>query len=154
MSTFTAPLTSDTVRQLLHAFWQESLEIVQTRQGISLAMPQIYQDGWQIVVDLDDHLPAGLKATDQGRTLGWLVAHGQNIETEAVESQLDGRTREKVKLDYFIPEESPIAFQIIRRHGRIFGTMEQWGFRWNDLPAAHPKLRPAMIYDPPHHAYR
>lgn len=227
MSTFAAPLTSETVRRLLHAFWQESLEIAQTRQGLSLALPQTYPDGWQIVVDLEDHLPAGLKATDQGRTLGWLVAHGQNIETEAVErhldeicaecgmerdglelfvwfskgfagvdlhifaealvaiahlhylsdlkprtldipdemlqrvfkdhgvialpgTTLDGRTRKKVKLDYFIADESPIAFQIIRRHGRILGTMEQWGFRWNDLRAAHPKLRPAMIYDPQH----
>ncbi len=227
MSTFAAPLTPETVRQLLHAFWQESLEIAKTRHGLSLALPQTYPDGWQIVVDLEDHLPASLKVTDQGRTLGWLVAHGQNIETDAVQryldeicvecgierdglelfhwfpkalegvdlhvfaealvaiahlhylsdlkprtldipdetlqrvfkdhgvvalagTTLDGRMRKKVRLDYFIPEESPIAFQIIRRHGRILGTMEQWGFRWNDLRAAHPKLRPAMIYDPHH----
>lgn len=227
MSTFAAPLTPETVRQLLHAFWQESLEIAKTRQGLSLALPQTYPDGWQIVVDLEDHLPAGLKVTDRGRTLGWLVGQGQNIETDAVQrhldeicaecgierdglelfhwfpkgmegvdlhvfaealvaiahlhylsdlkprtldipdetlqrvfkdhgvialpgTTLDGRTRKKVRLDYYIAEESPIAFQIIRRHGRILGTMEQWGWRWNDLRAAHPKLRPAMIYDPHH----
>lgn len=227
MSTFGAPLTPDTVRQLLHAFWRESLEIGKTRQGFSLALPQTYPDGWQIVVELEDHLPAAVKVTDQGRTLSWLVAQGQNIETDAVQrhlneicadcgmerdglelfhwfpkalegvdlhvfaealvaiahlhylsdlkprtldildetlqrvfkdrgvialpgTTLDGRTRKKVKLDYFIADESPIAFQIIRRQGRILGTMEQWGWRWNDLRAAHPKLRPAMIYDPQH----
>ncbi len=78
MSTFAAPLTPETVRQLLHAFWQESLEIAKTRQGLSLALPHTYPDGWQIVVDLEDHLPAGLKVTDRGRTLGWLVGHSSD----------------------------------------------------------------------------
>ena len=198
-----------------------------TRHGLSLALPQTYPDGWQIVVDLEGHLPAAVKVTDQGRTLGWLVAHGQNIETDAVSrhldeifaecgierdglelfhwfpkgmegvdlhvfaeglvaithlhylsdlkprtldipdetlqrvfkdhgvialpgTTLDGRTRKKVKLDYYIADEAPIAFQIIRRQDRILGTMEQWGWRWNDLRAAHSMLRAAMIYNPQH----
>ena len=33
MSTFAAPLTPETVRQLLQSFWQESLEIAKTRKG-------------------------------------------------------------------------------------------------------------------------
>ena len=40
VSTFAAPLTPYTVRQLLHAFWQESLEIARTRHGLSLTLPQ------------------------------------------------------------------------------------------------------------------
>jgi hypothetical protein len=111
MTTFAAPLTPETVRQLLHAFWQESLEIAKTRQGLSLSLPQTYPDGWQIVVDLEDHLPEGLKATDQGRTLGWLVAHGQNIETDAVQRYLDeicvecGIERDGLELFHWLPKD-------------------------------------------------
>ena len=61
---------------------------------------------------------------------------------------LDGLTRRKIRLDYYIPSQTPAAFHIIRRHGRIIDSMEQWGFRWHDLRAKHPSLRPAMIYNP------
>jgi len=63
---------------------------------------------------------------------------------------LDGQTRKKIRLDYFLPEQRSAAFHIIRRHGRIIDNMEQWGFRWHDLRSKHPALRPAMIFDPYH----
>lgn len=71
------------------------------------------------------------------------------VEAEANRS-LDGQSRKRIRLDYYIPSQAPAAFHIIRRHGRIIDSMEQWGFRWHDLRAKHPSLRPAMIYDPHH----
>lgn len=56
---------------------------------------------------------------------------------------LQEKVRKDVKVDYLI-EQKQMAFQIIRRHGRILSTMEQWGWRWHDLP----KLQPVMLYDP------
>ena len=217
----------DTVRQMLQGFWQSALEIGETRQGLSLALPQTFPDGWQMVLDVEPHLPAGIKLSDKGRTLGWLNALGQNIETDAVsrhvreiceecqlerdglelfhwfpkgiegsdihvfsealvnishlhylsdlkpktldlpdqtlrtvfadlhikpqaDAMLHGKVRKDVKVDYFIATGQPTAFQLIRRQGRILSTMEQWGFRWNDLRSIHSALRPAMIYDPYH----
>ena len=40
------------------AFLRESLEIARSCQGLSLALSHTYSDGWQIVVDLEDDLPA------------------------------------------------------------------------------------------------
>lgn len=67
-----------------------------------------------------------------------------------VNFSIDGQTRKKIRLDYYVSSNQPIGFHIIRRHGRILSSMEQWGFRWNDLRAKHPAIRPAMIYDPYH----
>ena len=39
-------------------------------------------------------------------------------------------------------------FSVLRRRGRIHATMEQWGYRWQDLRKTNPALRPALIYDP------
>ncbi len=225
MSALNESLQPDRLRPLLLDFWQESLDIAKTRQGLALAVPQSFPDGWQMVVDVLDHLPAGVKISDGGRTLGWLSGRGQNIETEAVSRQirevcescdverdgyellrwipgalaavdihvfaealvsiahlhylreakprtldipdqtlrrifvdhhvtaranapLQGKVRQDVKVDYLVEASSLIAFELIRRQGRILPTMEQWGFRWPDLRAANPNLRTAMIYDP------
>jgi hypothetical protein len=224
VSIFNEPLHTDSLRQLLEGFWHSALEISQTGQNFVLAMPQTYPDGWQIVIDLHDHLPAAVRLSDGGRTLGWLMAQGQNIETEVVSGHireicaesgierdglellcwvakglegvnihvfaealvaishlhylrevkprmldipaqtlqqlfsdlrinvkpnatLQGRGRKDIRVDYFV-ERNIMAFQIIRRHGRILPTMEQWGWRWHDLKNAIPALQPAMIYDP------
>lgn len=225
MSAFTTDIQEQTIRRILRDFWDDALEIGETRQGLSLALPQTLPDGWQLVVELEDNLPAGVKITDRGRTLSWLAAQGQNTETDALKRQLellclesdigrdgmelfqwfpkgieavqihlfaeamvnvahlyymrdlkprsidvvdrtllrvfqdhqvvalkgrtlDGQTRKKVKVDYLIESSPPMAFQMIRQHGRILSTMERWGYRWNDLRSRDPSLRPAMIYDP------
>jgi hypothetical protein len=215
------------IRQELEQFWSTALEIAPPARGYSIALPQTMPDGWQIVVDLEAPLPKGIRLTDQGRTLGWLHAQGQNIRTDAIKRHLqqiceqseltldglevyrwlpqglsavdlhvftegliniahlhylheakpraqdvpdqtlrrvfadhhveaeagytlDGHARKNIRLDYYVASPAPAAFQIIRRHGRILSTMEQWGYRWHDLRVEHPELRPAMIYDPHH----
>ena len=61
---------------------------------------------------------------------------------------LDGKTERAVRVDYYIPSAHPVAFQVLRRRGRIQVTMEQWGYRWQDLRKTNPALKPVMIYDP------
>lgn len=226
MSVFTEALQTESLRRMLEEFWHGALEISHAGGTFTLALPQTFPDGWQMVIDLRDHLPAGVRLSDGGRTLGWLTGHGQNIETEALaghireicaeceierdglelfcwiakglegvnihvfaealvniahlhylrelkprtldvpdqtlrrvftdhqikavaNATLQGKVRKDVKVDYFV-ERDLLAFQIIRRQGRILSTMEQWGWRWHDLKTATPKLQPAMIYDPHH----
>jgi hypothetical protein len=227
VNTFADDLKPETIRDLLAGFWAETLELNPTRRGLALAMPQTLPDGWQLVVELEDELPAGVKITDRGRTIRWLASQGLNVDadsvvrhlgsicrecdlerdglelfqwfpkgiealqihlfaealvnvahlhylrdlkprsvdmpdrtlrkvftdhgTEAVRGKtLDGQTRKQVRVDYFVEQQAPLAFQIVRQHGRILSTMERWGFRWRDLRERTPSLRPAMIYDPHH----
>ncbi len=89
MSPFSKKLTEEGLRQELVQFWGDALEVGQTRQGLALALPQTYPDGWQMVVDVEDHLPSGIRLTDRGRTLEWLSAQGQNIDTPAMSRHLN-----------------------------------------------------------------
>ena len=53
---------------------------------------------------------------------------------------LDGKTERAVRVDYYIASAHPVAFQVLRRRGRIQATMEQWGYRWQDLRKTNPAL--------------
>lgn len=85
----TDKLTQESIRSLMSEFWSEALELEATRSGLSMAVPQTFPDGWQVTLDLDDQMPSGVKVTDRGRTLGWLAAQGQNIETDTVKRHLE-----------------------------------------------------------------
>lgn len=216
---------TETLRRAWLEFQQDALTVEATPQGVATALPHTLPDGWQMVVELQFALPKKLKLTDGGRTLGWLAARGQNVETDAVAEQvqeicrqanmerdgwelfrwldiplqgvevhvfgealsnvahlhylheptprgadaadrmlqrvftdrkltalknhpLDGKTERGLRVDYYIPSAHPVAFQVLRRRGRIQATMEQWGYRWQDLRKTNPALKPAMIYDP------
>ena len=62
--------------------------------------------------------------------------------------RLSGVIERKVIVDYYAELRHPVAVQLLHRRGDVTGLMEQWGFRWHDLKTAHPRLAPAMIYDP------
>lgn len=225
MSEFNAKTLIVHVQRSWLDFQQEALAAEVTPEGVALALPETFPDGWQMVVELHPGPPKKLKLTDGGRTLGWLAARGQNVDTEGVGEQvreicqrtgierngwelarwidsppqgvdlhvfaeglsnvahlyylhepaprgvdaadrtlrrvftdrkltalenhpLDGKTERGLRVDYYIPSVSPVAFQVLRRRGRIQATMEQWGYRWQDLRKTHPRLKPAMVYDP------
>jgi len=61
---------------------------------------------------------------------------------------LDGRTEKQVRVDYLVETPRPVAFEILRRRGRLLPVMEQWGYRWQDLRRVSPQLMPVMLYDP------
>jgi len=225
VSAFDTKFLIEQARQAWLDFQREALTLESTPEGIAVALPQTLPDGWQMVVELQPGPPKKIKLTDGGRTLGWLAARGQNIETDAVKDRideicrqsglerngwtllrwlelplqgveihvfaeglsniahlyylhettprgldasdrtlrrifsdrkisalenhpLDGKTERALRVDYFVPSLHPVAFQVLRRRGRIQSTMEQWGYRWQDLRKVNPKLMPAMIYNP------
>lgn len=53
----------------------------------------------------------------------------------------------KVKVDFFVQQRQPIAMQFIKAKTDMPGTMERWGFRWQELRKNYSGLLPVMLYD-------
>ena len=217
-------LTSTALREALAAFWDRLLVIEAQRDGLIFTMPASLPDGWQMLLELSQKTPKGFRLSDQGRTLGWLMGHGQNIETEVMQAHIrrvcdecgiqregselyrwlqapldatdvhvftegliglsqlhllhDPRAAEenvaesvvrrvfhdaglkpernhrlsitkerKIKVDFFMQAEHPVALQLLRSKNDLSGTMERWGFRWHELKKNYRGLRPVMLYD-------
>jgi hypothetical protein len=62
-------LQPDPLRDNLHAFRRESLEIAPTPDGLEVAVPQSFPDGWQIVLRLEAVTPTAVRLSDRGKTL-------------------------------------------------------------------------------------
>lgn len=57
-------------------------------------------------------------------------------------------TKERsVSVDYFVEQRRPLALQIVRTKTDLPGTMEKWGFRWQELKKNYAGLAPVMLYD-------
>jgi hypothetical protein len=52
-----------------------------------------------------------------------------------------------VTVDYFVLVKRPLAVQLIKKKSDVSGTMEKWGFRWDELEKAYSGLAPVMLYD-------
>ncbi len=80
------------------------------------------------------------------RTLRRVFADRQLVARAG--AMLDGKTEKRVRVDYLVEIKRPVAFEILRRRGRLLPVMEQWGYRWSDLRKTSPQLMPVMLYDP------
>lgn len=81
--------SSPDLRTLLTSFWSETLEIETTAKGLLFTMPASYPDGWQVVLELSQMTPKGIRLSDRGKTLAWLTGQGQNIGTDAMRHHLE-----------------------------------------------------------------
>ena len=81
-------LKPDQLREALAGFWAGALGIEPIRGGVAVAMPQTGADGWQLVLEITTPTPGMARLSDAGRTLGGLAAHGQNIESDAMEDHV------------------------------------------------------------------
>lgn len=52
-----------------------------------------------------------------------------------------------VSVDYFIEQRRPAAIKILKTKSDLPGTMEKWGFRWQELKNNYSGLAPIMLYD-------
>ncbi len=80
MNKSSAQLSPDLCRKALQRFWQEQLAIEETAEGLVMALPVSYPDGWQVIVHAEKLAPAQAVLTDRGRTLGWLFEEGVSLE--------------------------------------------------------------------------
>ena len=92
--------SSTDLRGLLTSFWDETLEIETTPQGLLFTMPASYPDGWQVVLELSQKTPKGFRLSDRGKTLSWLTGQGQNIETDAIKQHL-----QRLCSEHYLQEE-------------------------------------------------
>jgi hypothetical protein len=76
------------LRESLHTFWQESLEIASTPRGLEFAVPLSYPDGWQIVLQLELPTATTARLSDGGKTLWQLAQTGQNIESDVTTQRI------------------------------------------------------------------
>ncbi len=88
MSIVESSLLSNDLRSLLTSFWDKTLEIESTPRGLVFTMPVSFPDGWQVVLELSQKTPKGLRLSDRGMTLSWLTGQGQNIESESIKQHL------------------------------------------------------------------
>jgi hypothetical protein len=63
-------------------FWDEQLVVEQSGAGLVAALPMMYPDGWQIVVNLEPFSPTHVLASYKGRTLIMLEREGLNLEAK------------------------------------------------------------------------
>jgi hypothetical protein len=66
-------------RAALNKFWDEQLAVETTDSGVVVALPLMYPDGLQVVVNIEQLAPKVAVITDHGRTLGQLRQSGYNI---------------------------------------------------------------------------
>lgn len=76
-------LSSDHLRSAMGRFWDEQLAVEQSAEGLVVALPLMYPDGWQITVNIEPFAPAQAMITDKGRTLMMLDREGLNLDAHA-----------------------------------------------------------------------
>lgn len=101
-------LSADTLRQQLTSFWDETLEIEPTSQGLAFTMPVCYPDGWQVVLEISQQTPKGFRLSDGGKTLAWMHGQGQNIHTDAMSAHMD-----RLCAEHHLDEEQGVFFRWI-----------------------------------------
>lgn len=94
MSAVETNLQTDDLRQALTSFWAGALAIESTKQGLAVALPQTGADGWQLVVEIIPGPPGRARLSDAGRTLGDLMARGQNVEADKVDDHIKNILRQ------------------------------------------------------------
>lgn len=94
------------LRGLLGKFWDDTLEIEPTRDGLAFTMPLSYPDGWQIVLTLSQKTPKGFLLSDKGKTLSWLQGQGQNIHTDTMKAH-----RRRLCAEHYLKEDKGVLFR-------------------------------------------
>lgn len=84
-------LTPDAVTHALQKFWGEQLRVVQSRDRLTLALPLMNPDGWQVVVSLQPLSATRAVISDRGETLARLDNAGLDLDAEGTERLLRER---------------------------------------------------------------
>jgi hypothetical protein len=113
---------------------------------LELADIQVFAEGLAAIARLEilhEVLPAEANIADSliQRTF-------KDAQLEPTRHQKLNVTKDRtVTVDYFVQQRRPLAVQLIKTKSDISGTMEKWGFRWDELRKAYHGLAPVMVYD-------
>jgi len=87
--TTTELLTPETCREALRRFWDDQTDAVAHRDGVAMALPLMYPDGWQVQVFLEPVSPSLAVITDRGQTLKRLQEANVSFEVGQTKALLD-----------------------------------------------------------------
>lgn len=80
-------LDRETCERALAEFWRAETRVEKTGQGLVVALPMLYPDGWQVVVALEQLTSRDVRLSDKGRTLGNLAELGLNWDRAAKQNK-------------------------------------------------------------------
>jgi len=89
-------LSPNALQTTLSVFWNEQLAVEETRNGLVAALPLMYPDGLQVVVNVEPFAPAQAMITDHGRTLMALENAGLNLEPKAKHNHILLEEKKKI----------------------------------------------------------
>ena len=97
-------------RDAMLRFYREQLMAEPTRRGVTMALPLMFPDGWQVQVRLKPLTRSRAVITDGGRTIAMLLENGLIIEVPPVLSLLEERKRtfELVQVGFELQKEIPL----------------------------------------------
>ena len=61
-------LTPEICREALRRFWDDQTDVAETSDGVAMALPLMYPDGWQVQVFTEPLSRSRAVITDKGRT--------------------------------------------------------------------------------------
>ncbi len=67
-------------REAMRRFWEDQTQVAGTANGVAMALPLMYPDGWQVQVFLEPVSAKRAVITDKGQTLMRLHEQGLNCE--------------------------------------------------------------------------
>lgn len=86
-------LTPELCREAMRCFWDGQTDVACTSDGVAMALPLMYPDGWQVQVFVELLSQSRAIITDKGRTLGRLQEQGVNFDSGQTASLLDERRK-------------------------------------------------------------
>ncbi len=91
----------------MYRFYREQTMAETTRRGVTMALPLMFPDGWQVQVHLKPLNKSRAVISDGGRTITMLLENGLRLESKSVLSLLEERKRtfELVQVGFELQKE-------------------------------------------------
>ncbi len=86
-------LTPEICREALRRFWDDQTDVAETSNGVAIALPLMYPDGWQVQVFIESLSHSRAVITDKGRTLNRLQEQSVNFEAGQTGALLEERLK-------------------------------------------------------------
>lgn len=108
-------------RNSLHGFWDHVTEICEESRCVSMSLPLLQADGWQVTVHIVDELNGCVSIRDMGQMRSWLAIRGFSIDSSSCNEI------ENLKSDFGVCEDELGYYKLIRfpvpaREIHLFGS--------------------------------
>src|SRR5437867_8197342 len=86
-------LTPEICREALRRFWDDQMDVAETSNGVAMALPLMYPDGWQVQLFIEALSHSRAVITDKGRTLSRLQEQGVNFDAGQTRTLFEERLK-------------------------------------------------------------